>query len=108
MGTVKHPHRDGQVTVLYNDGDRERFNFEIETWNHAASLSANTPTVSNKIEKMKMVDNEPDMLEKLMVHFGNKSFMKKEYHGFEQYVLQKAYDAEEGSFLKTVPIFCLK
>lgn len=107
MFTVKHLHRDRRVTVLYDDGDRERLILENKKWNHAANLSVSTSIVSNNIEKMRMVDNEPDVLEKLLVLFGNKSFMRYESQGLEQYVLQRAYDAEEGSFLKTVQILAV-
>lgn len=107
-GTVKHMHRDGFITVIYDDGERERLNFDNEIWRNESTTdsvcasSAQVDSVDLDLETVK--DIEPMELKKMADYFGNKTFLKHQAQGFEQFVLHKAYDAEEAVFLKTVKI----
>jgi len=104
--TVKHLHRDGEITVLYDDGEIERLNFDNEVWRYETSHDA-VPASSGAVSggAPKVIDAEPDVLEKMLHNFGNKTFFKHQAQGFEQFPLVKAYDAEEETFIETVKIF---
>ena len=45
---------------------------------------------------------EPTVLKEMQHYFGNKSFLKFQAQGFDQYPLTKAYQKDEESFIKTV------
>lgn len=94
------------MTVNYDDGDRERLNLSDEIWHfeHSTMSASTSQSVNNQSGVPRVVDAEPDDLNLMEEHFGNKSFMKHQAQGFEQYTLNKSYDAEETSFLNTVKI----
>lgn len=105
-GTVKHLHRNGEITVLYDDGEDEHLNMDKEIWKFDLSIAtacASTGQAFNEIHE-NITDAEPAELKCMIKVFGNKSFLKHQAQGFEQYVLEKAYKAEEVVFLNTVKV----
>lgn len=95
-GTVSTLHRDGHVTVLYDDGEKERLRLGDERWNYEpTNISALSSFVTN-------IDQEPIELQRMMDHFRNKPFMRHQAQGFEQFPLVKSYRIEKDTFLKTV------
>ena len=97
-------HNNGEVTVLYDDGQKERLNMDAELWhfeNETHNVSANSGTM---VTAPVIDDKEPVVLQRMLAHFGNKTFLHHEAQGFEQFALVKAYMHEEDSFTKTVKI----
>lgn len=104
-----HLHRDGCVTVDFDDGDKERLNFSNEVWHHVSIesnpsiLNAQNGQTSDGILKT-VQDADRDELKRLFEFFGNKPFCKHHVQGFEQFVLNNSYDFEEAAFLKAVKV----
>lgn len=95
-------HRDGKVTLNYDDGDYKRlhlYNEQLYFENNEATISGNSRYVS-KVPHVS--DAEPIVLNQMDEHFGNKPFHKFQAQGFEQFVLVKAFKKEGETFLKTV------
>ena len=113
-GVVKTLHHDGQVTILYDDGETERLNMDNEDWDYedqqstvsasSGAIRESASTGDSSTEAPLVTDTEPIELKKLLEHFGNKSFLKHQAQGFEQYVIVNAYNAEEENFIKTVKV----
>ena len=51
---------------------------------------------------IELANSEGDVLSTMLEHFGNKSFLKHQAQGFEQFPLVIAYRKEEDTILKTV------
>ena len=106
-GTIKSMHQNGEVTVLYDDGMKERLEMGNEVWKYDnLATTANTGIIKEAQEntETKVEDMEPHELNRMFQFFGNKPFLKFQAQGFEQYILSAAYKKEEESFLKTVKI----
>jgi len=94
-GTIKSATDDGRFDVHYDDGDKECLG------KFSSTVQANTSSVPSELE---VSSTEPTVLSSILEHFGNKSFLKHQAQGFEQFPLINAYQREEGTFLKTARI----
>lgn len=106
-GVVKHLHQNGEVTVLYNDGAKERLQMDKEIWKHccnAATANAVGAKDKESSSEYTVKNMEPYELQRMYNFFGNKPFLRFQAQGFEQYVITSAYKQEEESFLKTVKL----
>lgn len=105
-GTVKHMHNNGEITVLYDDGGRERLNMDNEKWNYSANQATASSGISRPDENPEYAieDIEPRELDRMFQYFGNKPFLRFQSQGFHQFILSSAYKNEEQSFLKTVEV----
>lgn len=109
-GTVQHKHRDGFITVNFDDGYINRINPAEEDWTfqYESDTDSTIKSSSSKIERdsgpLSIMNIEPDVVRGLLNHFGNKSFMRHEAQGFEQCVLDKSFSDEEETFLKNVKV----
>lgn len=98
----------GEVKLLYDNGETERFYLNNENWHfsHDKILSTSFVKIQSDDEVPKNVDKEPTELDSMKNYFQNKAFMLHQAQGFEKYPVINAYKSEEGSVLKTVkPIF---
>lgn len=81
-GKVKHLYQDGQITLLYGDGWKERLNFESETWKYedlTNVAAANSNAATNSV--FCGTDAELAVLEFMDYYFMNKAFLKHEAQG---------------------------
>ena len=101
-GTIQTCHRNGEFTVLYDDGDRERLNLSEEQWKFTSTADASTACVSS--HAMSANDIGQEELLRMKKYFGNKPFLKHQAQGFEQFSLVNSYRDEEATFLKTVSV----
>lgn len=94
-GTIKHMRHDGNVTVLYDDGEKGSLDLDDEMWSPEQALvtARSSATVKPDADHPIISDNGPAVLQHMMAHCGNKTFMKHEVQAFEQYTLDKAYNA---------------
>lgn len=99
-GIVHSQDPDGNVKIHYQDGDVENLDLTNETWKYTETSTANSaqPTV------MSVETQEPEVLNDMLQHFGNKQFMLHQAQGFPQFPLVNAFNMEEDIFLKTVQI----
>lgn len=51
-----------------------------------------------------MQSKEPEILQSMVLHFGNKQFLRHQAQGFEQFPLHVFYDKGEAELLKTVEV----
>lgn len=102
---VKPMHRDEFITVIYDDRERERLNFDNEIWrnesttdslcvNNAQSHSADEPI--RTVKDIKLME-----LRKMAYYFVNKTSLKLQAQEFEQFLCLKEYSAEDAAFLET-------
>lgn len=105
---VKHLHRDGFITVVYNDGEHKRRNFDNEIWRHASATDSvcaiNAHFNSARLDLDTVKHIMPIKLMNMADCFGYKMFLKYQAHGLKHFVLDKACGAEKAVFLKTVKI----
>lgn len=110
-GMVKTIHKNGEITILYDDGVKERLDMEKEKWNYSRNTTtANSGAMSDGKDRSEheVTDIAHLELNRMFQFFGNKPFLKFQAQGFEQFLLQAAYKDEEQSFLKTVEVISRK
>lgn len=105
VGTVKTLHRNGHVTVVYDDSIKERLNLDKDKWKYE-NTNVNAITYSVFIASTDIY-HELRMLQSMLDRFSNKAFIRQEAQGFELFALANLYSAEEQPFLKTfLPVPC--
>lgn len=106
-GTIKHLQRDGQVTVLCDDGQNERLDMNSENRRYeeegSTTFGINASSGQNK-EFRSIMNEEPNELQRLFHESGNKPFLRFRAQGFEQYVLATAYKSEEDNLQKLLSL----
>lgn len=75
-----------------------------ENWELRSMLAANTCAIGCKQQEMEVFCQEWQVLSALEDHFGNRTFLRHQNQGFEQFPTVNSYKTEEETFLKTVKI----
>lgn len=79
------------MTVYYDDGDTEKLLLKNEYWRfETSSVHSNTPS-----DIYAITDKKTSEIQRILLLFSNKIFMKLHAQGFEQFTVSKSYDAEE-------------
>lgn len=102
-GIVKHMHRAGTVTIVYNDDVRERLILESKVWRFDKSSSATVINASSgEVRFSDNADGHAELAElnNMSKYFGNKPFLRHQTQGFRQFVILRSYAAEERVFLE--------
>ncbi len=100
-GVVASEEDDGKLNIHYDDGDKECLNMDEEQWKFTNTITANSSQATSSLQ---VQCTEGEVLSSMLSHFGNKSFLKHQAQGFEQFPLINSYKHEEENFLKTVQL----
>ena len=96
-GTVTAISETGQHVISYDDGDTETLTMGDETWRFTPTMTASLIHSLPSLES-----NEQEALKPIFDFFGNKPFLRHQAQGFDQAVLENAFQSELKSFLETV------
>jgi len=84
-------HHDGQIKVLYDDGEKERLELDNKIWMYESSTDAVTASSGAvKSDNLYVTGTETAVLASVVKHFGNEIFLTHQAQGFEQFPLVKA------------------
>lgn len=99
-GTINNTHRDGSVTVLYDDGVKERLNSDNEECNYESLHASSRQIIVNRsnFEDFAVKDKVPKTLQHVYYHFRNKSFLRFQVQAFEIVIFYKSYKLQEKVF----------
>ena len=88
-GSVSELTPDGKHVIVYDDEDVETIMMSEENWKYESSAHAELGNFTT------LPSDEQRVLREIMSVFGNKSFLRHQAQGFEQFPLVNAYLAEE-------------
>lgn len=98
-GSLTENTEEGRYVVIYVGEKVKSLDLCEQQWRFAA-------TALDNIDNFPTLPScEQEMLLNMLILFANKSFMRHEAQGFEQFPMVIAYQCKEESFLKTVRCF---
>lgn len=85
---------------MYDNGSFETHDFSNETWRYASSAKL----CALSVYSLQLPSTMQDVLQMIMKHFGNESFMKHRAQAFPQFCLAAVYETEQADPPKTVKL----